>query len=551
MEVAELGPTQRPLLRSGEKIICIQNKVGLYQGAERDLEHDCGTVYLTSQRVFYVDQERPRERSVMVWLQAIQRCTLHGGFLYTSSKIHVHLRAAAERQDGGDSSGSSRGSGGAGADPAGSEWTCTICEHANRGASKCALCGVARQRDGSSGSGGSGDQAVVRCPACTFDNHASMARCEMCDNPLAPSGGSDATADGSGSGNGSGNGGGPDVSADSGEYPRLRTAEQARAHRTSDDTLMLLKLSFRGGGATAFFPALREAVSNAVWLVVGFEGSGATAAAPTPPTLPPTAQQPLATRRPTAGGISTIVSAAHESSRARDVTLRSAFSDLDALTEKANEIVSMAEHIATQLNSPAASKLRGGGGSSGSSDEDSAARADAFRQYVLDLGIDSPVTRDTAGAVFHDELARELCDYLENYVSQRGGSVALVDAYCLYNRAREFALVYPADFVQACGKFEALQLPLRLRAYPSGLLALEDAAGASDARVVERVAAYVRSFGPLMATDLAAFDDCPVTLAEERLWLCERAGELCRDESVEGVRFHANAFRRRGVDGVY
>ncbi|KAJ2783542.1 Vacuolar protein-sorting-associated protein 36 [Coemansia interrupta] len=544
MEAAELGPTQRPLLRSGEKIICIQNKVGLYQGAERDLEHDCGTMYLTSQRVFYVDQERPRERSVMVWLQAIQRCTLHSGFLYTSSKIHVHLRATAERQDAAGSSSSSGGSGAAGADPAGGEWTCTICEHANRGTSKCALCGVVRQHDDSDSGGRAGsDQKAVRCPACTFDNHASMARCEMCDSPLAPGGGLDATTDG-----------GATEGTCSNEYPRLRTAEQAKAHRTSDDTLTLIKLSFRGGGATAFFPALREAVSNAVWLVVGFEDSGVTAAAPGTVTTVPSQQQqqqPLATRRPTAGGISTIVSAAHESSRARDVTLRSAFSDLDALTEKANEIVSMAEHIATQLNAPAASKLRGGGGSSSSSDEDSAARADAFRQYVLDLGIDSPVTRDTAGAVFHDELARELCDYLENYVSQRGGSVALVDAYCLYNRAREFALVYPADFVQACGKFEALQLPLRLRTYPSGLLALEDAAGAGDARVVERVAAYVRSFGPLMATDLAAFDDCPVTLAEERLWLCERAGELCRDESVEGVRFHINAFRRREDDGVY
>ncbi|KAJ1831145.1 Vacuolar protein-sorting-associated protein 36, partial [Coemansia sp. RSA 2703] len=338
-----------------------------------------------------------------------------------------------------------------------------------------------------------------------------------------------------------------------------RTAGQTSGYGGGgDDSLALVKLSFRGGGATAFFPALREAVSNATWLVVGFEDGGPqTALTPTAAAVPSQQQQqqqPAATRRPTAGGISTIVSAAHESSRARDVTLRSAFSDLDALTEKANEIVSMAEHIATQLNSPAASKLRGGG--SNSSDEDSAARADAFRQYLLDLGIDSPVTRDTAGAVFHDELARELCDYLENYVSQSGGSVALVDAYCLYNRAREFALVYPADFVQACGKFEALRLPLRLRTYPSGLLALEDAAGAGDASVVERVAAYVRSFGPLMATDLAAFDDCPVTLAEERLWLCERSGELCRDESVEGVRFYANVFRlhverEREREGVY
>ncbi|KAJ2380973.1 hypothetical protein H4S02_006428, partial [Coemansia sp. RSA 2611] len=50
------------------------------------------------------------------------------------------------------------------------------------------------------------------------------------------------------------------------------------------------------------------------------------------------------------------------------------------------------------------------------------------------------------------------------------------------------------------------------------------------------------SFGPVTATELAALEDCPLTLAEERLWLCERAGRICRDESVEGVRFYLSRF---------
>ncbi|KAJ2380063.1 Vacuolar protein-sorting-associated protein 36, partial [Coemansia sp. RSA 2611] len=53
MEAVELAPTLRPVLESGEKIVCVQNKVGLYKGSERDEEHDSGTVYLTTHRVVY------------------------------------------------------------------------------------------------------------------------------------------------------------------------------------------------------------------------------------------------------------------------------------------------------------------------------------------------------------------------------------------------------------------------------------------------------------------------------------------------------------------
>ncbi|KAJ1827086.1 Vacuolar protein-sorting-associated protein 36, partial [Coemansia sp. RSA 2599] len=545
--------------------------------------HDCGTVYLTTHRLFYVDQQLPRERSLVLELSSIDRCTLHGGFLYTSSKIHLYLKPQSvikSTKAGGAHARSRSGTmvsrGIAAPDATRSQsvgpatvstsvlnWKCTICENVNKGGVKCTLCGVPRQSGseevldmdsshmsallnavGSSAS----EPSPVRCPVCTFDNHASMKTCEMCDTELPQ-----ASDDSAGAGAGAGAASSRDAASSSGmsQYPRLRTAEQTDSHRDANDFVTLIKLSFRAGGASTFYASLKEGVSNSVWLVVAHGDFGE-------PTQPHPLQQPLQQqqqrqlsaaaggasigrdRRPTAGGISTIVSAAHETERARENTVRSAFLDLDALTEKANEIISMAEHIAMQLNSPAASKLHRKGGAD--SDEDSAERLDAFRQYLLDLGIDSPVTRDTAGAVFHDELARELCDYLENYVSQCGGAVALVDAYCLYNRAREFSLVYPADFVQACEKFEALQLPLRLREYPSGLLVLEDASSASDALIMARINNYVKSFGPLTANDLAAIEDCPLNLAEERLWLCERAGELCRDESVEGIRFYANIF---------
>ncbi|KAJ2861382.1 Vacuolar protein-sorting-associated protein 36 [Coemansia erecta] len=550
MEPVEIAPTLRPLLDSGESILCVQGKVGLYKGELRDEEHDSGTMYLTNQRLVYVDQQRPHERSVELHLSHAQKCTLQSGFLYSSAKITLSLRPVSKI-------GSRRGTGSqqaqadsrkyawvspysslaqetgrntdrlaltqAALNSGVNNWVCAICENVNTGeVAKCALCGVRRQENAVSVDSDKelelaiarSKEQTTRCPVCTFDNHSSMARCEMCDAELLALAGGSVGARGS-------------ISEDPPAPPYFEGEESS---------VEVIKMSFRGGGASSFYSALKGAVNSSTWLVVGVVDP---------------ATETHATRdnsssggssRPTAGGISTLVSTAHETERARDATLRSAFSDLDALTAMANEIVGMAEHIATQLNAPAASKLRARGGGSGETEEDTAERASAFRQYLLDLGIDSPVTKDTAGAAFHEELARELCDFLENYVSKCGGTVALVDAYCLYNRAREFSLVYPSDFAQACSKFAPLRLPLRLREYPSGLLAIEDSSSASDALIISRIKRYIQSFGPMTANDLAAIEDCPLTLAEERLWICERAAQVCRDESVEGVRYYANVF---------
>lgn len=44
--------------------------------------------------------------------------------------------------------------------------------------------------------------------------------------------------------------------------------------------------------------------------------------------------------------------------------------------------------------------------------------------------------RDTAGAVFHKELARELVEFILPIVEREGGTMSLMDIYCVFNRAR-------------------------------------------------------------------------------------------------------------------
>lgn len=46
------------------------------------------------------------------------------------------------------------------------------------------------------------------------------------------------------------------------------------------------------------------------------------------------------------------------------------------------------------------------------------------------------VQRDSTGSSYHQELARELADFLVPILERQGGMKSLADVYCLFNRAR-------------------------------------------------------------------------------------------------------------------
>ena len=78
---------------------------------------------------------------------------------------------------------------------------------------------------------------------------------------------------------------------------------------------------------------------------------------------------------------------------------------------------------------------------------------------LLNLGIVSPVTKETAGSLYLTELARQLADFLKGPVERAGGMMPLPDVYCLYNRARGAELVSPDDLLQAVALFPQVRRP--------------------------------------------------------------------------------------------
>ena len=103
--------------------------------------------------------------------------------------------------------------------------------------------------------------------------------------------------------------------------------------------------------------------------------------------------------------------------------------------------------------------------------------------------------REIAGDMYNEELARQLAEFLQKVLERTSGMIALIDVYCVFNRARGVgemivfdtiapscpdqllspnkALISPEDLQNACAAFERLRLPLRLRKFDSGLLVVQ------------------------------------------------------------------------------
>uniref|UniRef100_A0A673Z067 Vacuolar protein-sorting-associated protein 36 n=1 Tax=Salmo trutta TaxID=8032 RepID=A0A673Z067_SALTR len=166
-----------------------------------------------------------------------------------------------------------------------------------------------------------------------------------------------------------------------------------------------------------------------------------------------------------------------------------------------------------------------------------------FKSYLLSMGIANPVTREThgSGTHYHLQLAKQLGDILLAPLEERGGMMALTEVYCLVNRARGMELLSPEDLVNACKLFESLKLPLRLRIFDSGVMVVQ-LQSHSEEEMISSALDNVTDKGSLTAEEFAKLLGLSVLLSKERLLLAEKMGHLCRDDSVEGLRFYPNLF---------
>lgn len=228
-------------------------------------------------------------------------------------------------------------------------------------------------------------------------------------------------------------------------------------------------------------------------------------------------------------GIAGIEKVIQQKQKETDKSIAAAFEDMRNLMGKAKEMVTLAKAISAKIREK-----------QGNITDDETTQ---FKSYLLSLGISDPVTRDTYGSgnKYYLELARELATVLLKPLQECGGVMALTDVYCRVNRARGLELLSPQDLLEACRTFETASLPLRLKTYESGVMVVI-LVSQSEEQMAKEAAKLVEQNKSMSADELSSKLGISVVLAKERLLLSERYGCLCRDDSVEGLRFYPNLF---------
>ncbi|KCV73373.1 hypothetical protein H696_00912 [Fonticula alba] len=296
-----------------------------------------------------------------------------------------------------------------------------------------------------------------------------------------------------------------------------------------------IHLSFRAGGQPAFLAALEKALQRRDWLRQAVQHLNDERSRNT-----------TSTRQ---SGIAQAMAAAAASRQRALETVNTEASDLETLMFRAQAIVELVKAHNVRLKRQQAEEH--GEESTDSLDQESS----CVRDYLQDLGITSPVTRDTAGGDYWQALSRELSSFVGRLLQRKNvQAITLTDLFCDFNRARGAgALVSPADLARAADLLPSVSSTgsgrFATRRLPSGVVLVLNADTFTDDAVVDRVLnLFPDNESPDAATgvtpaDVAVAERVGIILAQEFLMLAERTGLLCRDESVQGLRFFRNHFQ--------
>ncbi|KAL9298240.1 hypothetical protein ACSQ67_024136 [Phaseolus vulgaris] len=246
-------------------------------------------------------------------------------------------------------------------------------------------------------------------------------------------------------------------------------------------------------------------------------------------------------------GVSGILRKEQEMWESTDRSLQDAFQDLNALMSKAKEMVMLAEKMRLKL-------LSGSNSQTNATNDEEMGSKEEMQDWLLSVGIISPVTKESAGALYHQQLSRQLADFIKVPLEKAGGMINLIDIYCLFNRARGTELISPDDLLQACSLWEKFDVPVVLRKFDSGVMVIQTKSH-SDEEVFNNVKMLVMKPDALRAgisaSDAARTLGVAPAMAKEHLLSAESKGLLCRDISPDGFRFYINLFAEIDQDDIY
>eukprot|EP01018_Ginkgo_biloba_P041222 Gb_00030 [translate_table: standard] len=132
--------------------------------------------------------------------------------------------------------------------------------------------------------------------------------------------------------------------------------------------------------------------------------------------------------------------------------------------------------------------------------------------------------------------------------------IALIDVYCMFNRARGTELISPEDLLQACTIWERLDVPVMFRRFDSGVMVVQSKAQSDHevfARITDLVVKPEALRTGISASDAARTLGVAPALAKEYLLTAESKGFLCRDDGPDGLKFYVNFFKEIDLNNMF
>ena len=131
--------------------------------------------------------------------------------------------------------------------------------------------------------------------------------------------------------------------------------------------------------------------------------------------------------------------------------------------------------------------------------------------------------------------------------------MTLTDVYCLFNRARGTNMISPEDLLKAVDLMKEMNLGISKRSFSSGVVVIQgdefddDTMGTKLAELASTSMEPQSRNPPSSSGGITVMDVCralkmSALLATEQLLTSEQMGLLCRDSTIEGVRFFPNLF---------
>ncbi|KAI1790835.1 EAP30/Vps36 family-domain-containing protein [Ganoderma leucocontextum] len=584
------------LLYEDEVLLTSQEGVGIYDGPQKSIHHQAGTIHATTHRLFYVDAVHPFSRSFSFDLIHVARTEYYAGLFTSSSKVTLYLNPPPSKSQASGVTESNNQSSTPSTTPNAVQfWECEVCSNRNpigltsSASVVCSLCGVPRTsvkapisfpprpspfasqslstslpssslnlasslnlgKLSLSSSPAPSPPTVstestsneIACVACTFLNSPLLRDCEICGTPLPRK---------------------PSVPLPQAPHPPAKSAPASRSatpaleEEDSDDEndsvdKRMIRLSFRKGGDKPFYTVLRRSLLGKAW-----------------------ESKPMA--RPLTSsskgiGISGILRSVENTAYASQTNMEDALEDLEALMIKWKDMVKLAQDLnerLTAVSAPAPSAATPGvplalpssspspspaAGLSATAPVAMAANrqvvepeeATFIRSSLAQLGLqmaNAPVTQDMVRDErnWYEELAKELAGVLEGTgksgegMMRRRGIIALDEVWGGWNRARGVALLPPSTFLQVLPHIPTFTLPpIRMRTFPASGLSVLHTPPFGRAAFASRLVGLLTLVGPRTTIEVAQEEDLPIGLTQEMLDEVEMDDEICRDDGGVGV----------------